>query len=78
MSPCELSGTSREEEEEVGGTVLAEGCTDLDGGEVLQERVELPGGELRPPPAAGLLVQPVEGQQRSSTTTVAMVTPSIL
>lgn len=34
--------------------------SDLDGCEVLQERLELQGGELRPPLAAGLLVQSVQ------------------
>lgn len=34
--------------------------SDLDGCEVLQERLELQGGELRPPLAAGPLVQSVQ------------------
>lgn len=40
-------------------TVFTERCPDLDGGEVLEERLELRGGQLRPPPAAQLLVQSV-------------------
>lgn len=44
-------------------TVFTKRGPDLDGREVLEELLELGGGELRPPLAAGLLVQPA--QQRN-------------
>lgn len=40
-------------------TFVTECCPDLDGGEILEERLEVEGGELRTPPAARLLVQSV-------------------
>lgn len=46
--------------EEKGLTGVSKRGSDLDGCEVLQERLELQGGELRPPLAAGPLVQPVQ------------------
>lgn len=39
-------------------TVLAECGPDLDGSQVLEEGLEVGRGHLRPPAAAGLLVQP--------------------
>lgn len=44
----------------VGLTGVSKRGSDLDGCEVLQERLELQGGELRPPLAAGPLVQSVQ------------------
>lgn len=38
---------------------LSKCCPDLQGGEVLEQHLKLEGGELRPPAAAGLLIQPV-------------------
>lgn len=46
--------------EEKGLTGVSKRGSDLDGCEVLQERLELQGGELRPPLAAGPLVQSVQ------------------
>lgn len=45
---------------------LSKCCPDLEGGEVLEQLLKLEGGELRPPAAAGPLIQPVgeEGQKR--------------
>lgn len=39
-------------------TVLAKRGPDLDGSQILEEGLEMGGGQLRPPAAAGLLVQP--------------------
>lgn len=38
-------------------TTFSKCCPDFDGGEVLEERLKLEGGQLRLPPAARLLIQ---------------------
>lgn len=38
-------------------TTFAKCCSDLDGGEVLEQHLKLEGGEPRPPATAGLLIQ---------------------
>lgn len=41
-------------------TIFPKCCSDLDGVEILEERLELERGELRSPLAAGLLIQSVD------------------
>lgn len=51
----------------------SEGGPDLEGGEVLEQRLKLEAGELRPPAAAGLLVQSVDQEDQALTTLLASV-----
>lgn len=63
-------GTERVNEE----ITFAKCCSDLDGGEVLEQLLKLEGGELRPPATAGLLIQSVhdKGEGRMLNLMVSM------